>query len=168
MEYRIATSKEVAKQFNYLIDIHEGKEKEMWKLWKENSVEQIKRGSVIPYYGFIGDEAICEAYAVIDTKYYKLNGDIYLRLIDGSTAYLKAFRTRKEYRDQGYFSGLFRFMINDLKKRGYKHVTIGVDHEETKNKSIYKHWKFTEFIGKEREIWTDSSEHLVEYYLKDL
>ena len=48
-----------------------------------------------------------------------------------------AFRTIEDYQGKGYFSKLFKYMIDDLKNKGYKRVTLGVEPEETKNKKRY-------------------------------
>ena len=37
-------------------------------------------------------------------------------------------------------------MINDLKQRGYKKVTLGVEPTELENKQIYFHYGFNEHI----------------------
>lgn len=42
-------------------------------------------------------------------------------------------------------------MIEDLKSRGYEKVTLGVKHEEEKNKAIYNKYGFTEHIKDAQE-----------------
>ena len=88
--------------------------------------------------------------------------------MDEQTAYLSAFRTNKEYQGQGYFSRLFKFMIEDLKKRGYKKVTLGVEPTEEKNKAIYNKYGFTEHIKNAKEVYPNGITINVEYYGKSL
>ena len=89
-------------------------------------------------------------------------------LVDDHTAYLTAFRTIEEYQGQGYFSKLFKFMINDLKSRGYTRVTLGVEPTELTNKAIYTKYGFTNFIKTAIEEYPDGTKTDVEYYYKDI
>ena len=59
-------------------------------------------------------------------------------------------------------------MIGDLKKRGYKKVTLGVEPSETKNKQIYFKYGFNEHIKNSKEVYPDGTEIDVEYYGKKL
>ena len=80
--------------------------------------------------------------------------------------YLHAIDFMKEYQGQGYFSKLFKFMIDDLEKRGYEKVTLGVEPEEEKNKEIYFKYGFNEHIKDSKEVYPDGTEIDVEYYGK--
>lgn len=101
-----------------------------------------------------------EATAMLD-KTAVQNSD---GLVDDKTAYLCAFRTIKKYQGKGYFSKLFRFMIDDLKSKGYKKVTLGVEPNETENLKIYKHLGFKEFLKSARETYPDGTVVDVDYY----
>ena len=59
-------------------------------------------------------------------------------------------------------------MENDLKSRGYKLLTLGVEPQEEKNKKIYKHYGFTEHIKNAREVYPDGTTIDVEYYGKKI
>ena len=59
-------------------------------------------------------------------------------------------------------------MTDDLKSRGYKRLTLGVEPEELKNKEIYKKYGFTKHIKNSTEVYPDGTEVLVEYYEKQL
>lgn len=163
MEYRIATLAEVAKQFDWLIETHSDNEanKKQWSKWKTQFLHGVKCGLTIPYYGFEGDTCICEAYANI-TK----NNDFILAKRD--RPYLQAFRTRKPYQGQHYFTGLFNYMINDLKAKGYNKVCVGVESTETKNKAMYDHYGFKTFLFSMPETYHDGTKHIVEYYEKQI
>ena len=74
----------------------------------------------------------------------------------------------KEYQGQGYFSKLFKYMIEDLKRKGYKRVTLGVETTEIKNKQIYNKYGFNNYIKADKETYPDGHEIEVEYYSKQL
>ena len=74
----------------------------------------------------------------------KLIGELYAFLniaedkdfADGiTTAYLCAFRVKKEYRGQGLGSRMMALALADLKARGFRRATIGVSEE--RNKKLY-------------------------------
>ena len=160
---KIATLEEVAAMMDFYIE-NDPDERENWIKWKENALDNIRNNRTINYHGLLDGKVICEATAAI-------NGELIQNsegLIDDDTVYLLAFRTLPEYRDKGYFSKLFKFMINDLKERGYKKVTIGVEPDELRNKEIYKHYGFTEYIKTANETYPDGTTITVEYYRKEL
>ena len=160
---KIPTLDELIKKQDYEME-HNPDEKENWLIWKKQAIERYNSKKIIPYYGFLDDKIICECTAAIDPSFIQ-NSD---GLVDLETAYLFAFRTVEEYQGQGYFSRLFKFMIDDLKSRGYKRVTLGVEPTEEKNKQIYQKYGFTKLIKKAKEVYPDGTEIDVEYYGKDL
>ncbi len=81
---------------------------------------------------------------------------------------LCAFRTIKAYRGKGYFSKLMRFMMEDLKEKGYTKAVVGVEPEEKLNKEIYHHWGFTELICTGNETYPDGTVIDVEFYGRQL
>lgn len=89
-------------------------------------------------------------------------------LVNEKTAYLCAFRTIEKYQGKGYFSKLFKFMIDDLKSKGYEKVTLGVEPSETKNLKMYKHLGFNEIIRSAQETYPDGTVIDVNYYGKSL
>ena len=95
-------------------------------------------------------------------------------LVDNSTAYLSAFRTIEEYQGKGYFSKLYKFMENDLIKRGYTTLTLGVEPSEIKNMMIYFRYGFTNYIKTAYEIEPSKNKNeepikiIVNYYSKNL
>lgn len=139
------------------------------KIWKEKAINGIKRGTRIYYYGHIGNEVICEAAALLSLDEVQ-NGE---GLTGGSAVYVSAFKTKEEYRGQGYFSLLYKFMEDDLKKRGYKKITLGVEPCEVKNMMIYFKWGYTEFIKTAYEEYPsenggENEKIIVNYYAKQL
>ena len=59
-------------------------------------------------------------------------------------------------------------MIEDLKNRGYKKATLGVEPEEEKNKAIYFKYGFNKYIKNAKEYYPDGTEVDVQYYERNL
>ncbi|MBR4623041.1 MAG: GNAT family N-acetyltransferase [Clostridia bacterium] len=82
------------------------------------------------------DELIGELYAFYDLP----DSDF----ADGkTTAYLCAFRVRKGYRGKGLGSLLMTQVLEDLRNKGLKRVTIGVGPDEPQNVRLYRRFGFT-------------------------
>lgn len=93
------------------------------KLWIQFKKESLKNlDTRIVYMGLLNGEIIAEATAIVSE--YDFNMQNKYGLIGDKKTYLTAFRTNKEYENKGYFSKLYKFMENDLKKRGFKYVTF--------------------------------------------
>ena len=160
---KIPSLDEMNTKWNYEIE-HAKEDKDNWIIWKEKAINNFKNKISIPYYGILDGNIICEATALLDKEVVQNSEG----LVDNDTVYLTAFRTVDEYQGKGYFSKLFKFMINDLKEKGYKKVTLGVEPEEIKNKKIYSSYGFTNHIKDGKEIYPDGTEIQVEYYSKTL
>ena len=160
---KLATLEEMNQKWDY--EIEKAKEdKENLKVWKTRHIERFQKGMIIPYYGLLDGKIICECTASIDPSIVE-NRD---NLINKETVYLSAFRTIEEYQGQGYFSILVKYMLNDLKTRGYKYATLGVEPTELKNKAIYQKLGFTEYLENSKEVYPDGTIVEVEYYRKIL
>jgi GNAT superfamily N-acetyltransferase len=159
---KIATLDEVAAMFDFYIE-HDN-QRENWIKWKKDALYNQSNGNTINYHGLLDGKVICECTAAIATTNIQ-NAE---GLIDENTAYLLAFRTLPEYRGKGYFTPLFDFMLDDLRNRGYKKVTLGVEPKELKNKAIYDHYGFTEYIKSSKEVNPDGTVIEIEYYGKTL
>lgn len=159
---KIASLNDIIKKYDY--EINNNDDKGNWIIWKNKAIERFNKGLSITYIGLLGNEIVCECSAALDKSIVQ-NSD---GLIDDETVYLFAFRTIDKYQGQGYFSKLFKFMIDDLKKKGYKKVTLGVEPEETKNKPIYTKYRFTEYIKEAYETYPDGTKIKVEYYGKNI
>lgn len=157
--FKIATPEEVSKQFDYWISV-DPDEKENWVKWKAQEVQNATEGKMIPYYGLLDGEIICEAYARICSEDFKDPEGI---VEENNIAYLFAFRVKKKYEGQHYFSKLFDYMINDLKNKGYQKVTLAVETTDERNLSIYKHKGFNELIKVDKDIFPDGQTIEVEY-----
>lgn len=160
---KIATINEMNIKWDYEID-NADFDKENWIIWKKENIERFKKGFIIPYYGSLDGKIICECTAAINPNIVQ-NPEF---LVDDKTAYLTAFRTIPEEQNKGYFSKLFKFMIEDLKTKGYEKVTLGVEPGEEKNKAIYNKYGFTKHIKNAQEVYPDGTKIDVEYYEKIL
>ncbi len=160
---KIASLEELERKQQYEID-NATDDKDNWIKWKNQAIERFNAGMTIPYYGLLDGKIICECTAAVDPSVVQ-NSD---NLVNEKTAYLFAFRTITEYQGQGYFSKLFKFMLEDLKAKGYEKVTLGVEPEEEKNKAIYSKYGFKEHIKDAKEVYPDGTEIDVEYYGKSL
>ena len=156
---KIATLDEMNEKWDYEITKN-ADDRENWTLWKKENIERYKKEYIIPYYGILDGKIICECTAAINSSVVQNSSD----LIDDKTAYLTAFRTVDDYQNQGYFSKLFKFMIEDLKEKGYERVTLGVEPEEERNKAIYTKYGFIEHIKDGKESYPDGTLIDVEYY----
>ena len=158
---KIATIDEMERKWNYEIKKHKSPN---WKMWKAESIERVKNDQSIVYYGILNGKIICEVTAVLDKKHVQ-NCD---GLVDDKMSYLCAFRTIEKYQGKSYFSKLFRFMIDDLKNRGYEKFTLGVEPSETNNLKIYQHLGFNNFIKSAKETYPDGTIIDVDYYGMEL
>lgn len=160
---QIASVDEMERKWNYEIR-KQRKRKTVLEGLKKDAVEHIKNGQSVTYYGKLNNKIICETTAMFDENIIQ-NSD---KLVGGKTVYLCNFSTDKRYQGKGYFSKLFKFMIDDLKNRGYEKFTLGVEPTETKNIKIYQHLGFNEFIKSGKETYPDGTVIDVDYYKREL
>ena len=132
--------------------------------WRNNIIQDATSKKSITYYGIMNGEVVSEATASISQESFYVKDS--KQLIDQDMAYLSAFMTNKEYRNNGFFSRLFQYMIEDLKKKGYTKFTIGVKKDDYLNKSIYLKYGFTKFIKSLIMEYPNGEQNEVEYYLK--
>lgn len=160
---KIASVQEMNRKWEYEIDRNE-EDRENWIVWKARNIENYKRGYIIPYYGILEGNIICEATAMVHPEAVQNSAG----LVDSCTIYLSAFRTIDRFQGKGYFSRLFHFMIEDLRRKGYTKATLGVEPADKKNKEIYVRYGFVEYIKSGRETYPDGTVIDVEYYGKKL
>lgn len=116
------------------------------------------------YYEILNGSIICEATANLNPKIVQNSGG----LVGDGIAHLSAFRTIPEYQGRGYFSILFKYMINDLREKGYTRLTLGVEPSEIKNRQIYNHYGFTEYIKSATEVYPDGTIINVDCFMKNI
>ena len=63
-----------------------------------------------------------------------------------NTAYLCAFRVKKEYRGHGRGSRMLETALTELKAMGFSRVTIGVENDEPQNMRLYRRFGFTTVV----------------------
>jgi len=167
---KIATRDEIIERWDKLIEDHPWDVS--WKGYKDRTLEYFDNKTMIQYFGIEDGKIICECCAHIDKNctYIKGVDD----LITDDMAYLNAFRCDKEYEGKGYFSQLYHFMIDDLKQRGFKKVSLGVEPCEIRNIQIYFHLGFTNYIKTAIDEYLpehegdDTIKVYVNYYYKEI
>ena len=159
---KIASAEELNRKWDYEIAQNPGDGN--WLIWKEEAVENFKKGVSIPYYGILNGTIICEATAVTDPQCVQSSEG----MMEKGTVYLCAFRTNAEYQEQGYFSKLKDFMLEDLRKRGFTKAILGVAVADDWHQKMYEHWGFTEYLKTGEETYPDGTIIDVEYYSKKL
>ena len=157
---KVASLQELNEKWEYEIARHK-KVKENRIVWKQSSIEWYKQGYIIPYYGIFDGDIICEATAMVHPKVVQNSTG----LVDGHTVYLSAFRMIDRFQGKGYFSELFHFMLDDLRNMEYTKATVGAEPIE-KNKEIYAHYGFTEYIKSCKECYPNGAVINVDYYGK--
>ena len=160
---KIASLEEMNRKWDYEIE-HNINDARNWIIWKSHFLENFKNDYIIPYYGILDGNIICEATAMLNSEVVQNSEG----LVGNGVVYLSAFRTIEEYQGKGYFSKLMKFMLNDLKQRGIVRVTLGVEPAEETNKKIYAHYGFNEYIKSATEIYPDGTVIDVDYYRKNL
>ena len=132
--------------------------------FKEESLRNLDTRSI--YMGILDGEIITECTAITsDDDLDMQNKD---NLIGKNKAYLTAFRINKEYENKGYFSKLYKFMEDDLKRKGFTSLTLGVEPSEVRNMMIYFNWGFINYIKSDYEYYPNNEKILVNYYEKNL
>ena len=159
---KISSLEQIDIRWEYEINNHTNPEKLIG--WKERMIQDVLSNKSITYYGILDGVIISEATASIDKDSCFVKDSKYL--IDDNTAYLSAFRTNEECRNQGFFSILFNYMIKDLRQRGFTQYTIGVEKNDYLNKAIYLKYGFTKYIKTQRMEYPNGESKEIEYYLK--
>lgn len=169
---RIASYEDICKRMDYLIDIHPNNN--IWLVAKDNALKGFNDKSRIVYVLEKDGRIISEATAYIKEEAFVGDINNTLDLLLENRVYLSAFRTDIEYRGMGYFSKLFKFMINDLKSRGYSEACLGVEPCEVTNMKIYFKYGFTNYIKTSIEYLpavdenSKPKEEIVSFYYKKL
>ena len=120
---------------------------EMLTLWGYSDIQTASPTAKFFYRSIASENAI---FWALDHD-GELIGELYAFLnledkdfADGcNVAYLCAFRVKQEYRGKGLGSRLMNAALVELKKRGFRHVTIGVSPDEPRNIDLYHRLGFT-------------------------
>ena len=162
---KIATLEEITDRWDYEASLHP--QNLLYPFAKKEYVEEAAKGNRITYVGILNGNIICDATAVIK-KEGILNeaGDI-KNIVNEKRVFLCGVRTNKEYENQKYFSRLYHFIEEDLRKKGYEEISLSVDITEKRNIEIYKHLGYTNLIGTEIREGKNKS-YTYNYYYKDI
>ena len=93
-----------------------------------------------------------------------ISHDLLAETIPNSRVYFEAFRIDKKYQGKGLGQKLIEYTINDLKEKGFKEFTIGVEEDNEKAKHIYLKYGFCEPIDYGKGDEFDPTEYTL--YLK--
>ena len=112
--------------------------------------KEIETGNRVVYVYKVNGEFIGEIAYVFD-----MNDSDYT--IPNQRIYLSRLIVKHEYRNKGIGGILVDFMIDEIKKMGYKEISIGVDKDNTAALHLYRKKGFTTVIF-------DGADEYGEYY----
>jgi len=101
--------------------------------------KEIETGNRVVYIYKVNDEFLGEIAYVLD-----MNDSDYT--IPNQRINLSRLIVKPEYRNKGIGSILVEFMIEEIKKMGYKEISIGVDKDNTAALHLYRKKGFTNVI----------------------
>lgn len=160
MEYRKATKSDLEIIWNKNINSHP--EDERWKRWKEEYISYNEKNMAITFVA-VQDEPVGEITILFSPECKPVAGKP--KLCDGKKiANMNAFRIEKKFEGQGHISKLVKMAEQVAKEMGIEELTIGVEENEKRNRDIYEHFGFKEFI--ESEVDHDEGDAVVLYYKK--
>ena len=121
-----------------------------------------KEQGIIKYVGLLDNNIVSSLIANTNVEETKKG-------IDGKyIVYINQFNTKEEYRNKGYFSKLLKYALEDLKNKGFKMATLGVNSERKKLIEFYKSYGFDDYYG--NMLYTNESgeQELINYYANKL
>lgn len=144
-------------EFINLKELFPGNE-ELWIKYKNQRLKQFDNEEIDIYVieedkKFIGE---------LTVNY--VSHDLKSETIPNIRVYFEAFRIDKKYQGKGLGQKLIEYTINDLKEKGFKEFTIGVEEDNEKAKHIYLKYGFIEAIDYGKGDEFDPSEYTL--YLK--
>ncbi len=143
VEIRIPTDREIDGLWEYNVSSHPDDAR--WVRWAREYRDYYKNGWAQPFAVIIDGVPVGEVSILLDGRVKAAQNDV--RLVEMPTrANLNALRIRKEYEGKGYVSRMVKFAENWCVQRGITTMTIGVDECEERNRAIYAHWKYTQFL----------------------
>lgn len=160
-----ASIDEIIKRWDYEVNLHN--DNLLYPFAKKEFVEEAIKGTRIAYVGMLDNEIICDATVIIKKEGILNESQNKDNLVSDNRCFLCGLRTNKEYENKGYFSKLYKFMEEDLKRKGYTEISLSVNVEETRNLMIYFHWNYTNFIRTEI-INNKDKNYIFNYYYKKI
>jgi len=144
-------------EFIKLKDLFPGDE-ELWLKYSKKRLEQFDNKEIDVYVIEDNSEFIGE----LTVNY--ISHDLESETIPNIRAYFEAFRIDKRYQGKRLGQKLIEYTIYDLKEKGFKEFTIGVEEDNEKAKHIYLKYGFTEAIDYGKGDEFDPTEYTL--YLK--
>ena len=144
-------------EFINLKELFPGNE-ELWIKYKNQRLKQFDNEEIDIYVIKEDEKFIGE----LTVNY--VSHDLKSETIPNIRVYFEAFRIDKKYQGKGLGQKLIEYTINDLKEKGFKEFTIGVEEDNEKAKHIYFKYGFTEPIDYGKGDEFDPSEYTL--YLK--
>ena len=144
-------------EFINLKELFPGNE-ELWIKYKNQRLKQFDNEEIDIYVIEEDEKFIGE----LTVNY--VSHDLKSETIPNIRVYFEAFRIDKKYQGKGLGQKLIEYTINDLKEKGFKEFTIGVEEDNEKAKHIYLKYGFIEAIDYGKGDEFDPSEYTL--YLK--
>ena len=144
-------------EFINLKELFPGNE-ELWIKYKNQRLKQFDNEEIDIYVIKEDEKFIGE----LTVNY--VSHDLKSETIPNIRVYFEAFRIDKKYQGKGLGQKLIEYTINDLKEKGFKEFTIGVEEDNEKAKYIYLKYGFIEAIDYGKGDEFDPSEYIL--YLK--
>lgn len=126
-------------EFIKLKDLFPGNE-ELWIKYSKQRLKQFDNKEIDVYV----IEDINEFIGELTVNY--ISYDLLSETIPNIRVYFEAFRIDKKYQGKGLGKKLIEYTINDLKEKGFKEFTIGVEEDNERAKHIYFKYGFTKAI----------------------
>ena len=126
-------------EFIKLKELFPGNE-ELWNRYKVQRLKQFDNKEIDIYVIEEGEKIIGE----LTVNY--VSHDLKSETIPNIRVYFEAFRIDKKYQGKGLGQKLIEYTISDLKEKGFKEFTIGVEEDNEKAKHIYFKYGFTKAI----------------------
>ena len=139
-------------EFVKLKEMFPGNE-ELWIKYKAQRLKQLEDKEIDVY--VIEEE---EKFLGELTVNYTSN-ELLTETIPNIRVYFEAFWIDKKYQGKGLGQKLIEYTINDLKEKGFKEFTIGVEEDNQKAKHIYFKYGFTQAMDYGKGDEFDPSEY---------
>lgn len=144
-------------EFVKLKEMFPGNE-ELWIKYKDQRLKQLEDKEIDIYVIEEEEKFIGE----ITVNY--ISHELLTETIPNIRVYFEAFRINRKYQGKGLGQKLIEYTINDLKEKGFKEFTIGVEEDNQKAKHIYFKYGFTQAMDYGKGDEFDPSEYTL--YLK--
>ena len=119
------------------------------KAYKGIFVTRNQSGNYKTFYAFDGGKIVGQATLILRPS--GLSGD--KKFHGNGNAEINKLEVEPQYQGNGIAGKLIRRLENWSRANGVHTLTIGVEQSETRNREIYKHWGYTDFVGETVEAY---------------